>query len=80
MPICAISVPSGDGGWIHLGPDVAAFLDSLAKQKTLLDPYPGTVQVAEAEGDAAAKGVTFDSKVTITAKALSNRYDPKAGN
>lgn len=60
--------------------DVAAFLDSLAKQKTLLDPFPGTVQTAEAEGEATAKGVTFDSKVTITAKALSNRYDPKAGS
>jgi Tfp pilus assembly protein PilN len=60
--------------------DVAAFLDALAKQKTLLDPFPGTVQTAEAEGTAAGKGVTFDSKATITAKALSNRYDPKAGN
>jgi len=58
-------------------PDVAAFLDTLAKQRALVDAYPGVVQKAEGDN---AKGLTFQSSVTITQKALSHRYDLKAGN
>jgi Tfp pilus assembly protein PilN len=56
--------------------DFAAFLDVLAKQKTLLDPFPGEVKRAENEGD----GLAFSANVTVAEKALSHRYDPKAGN
>ncbi len=67
--------------------NVAAFLDSLAKQKTLLDPYPGTVQVAAntetgtstGTTTTAGKGYEFTASVAITNKALSHRYDIKDG-
>lgn len=66
---------SYEGEAVRYG-DFATFLDSLAKQKTLLDPFPGEVKRAEGE----ATGLTFTSTVTVTDKALSRRYDPKAGN
>lgn len=54
--------------------DFAAFLDSLAKQKQLLDPFPGEVKRSES-----GPGLTFTANVAVTDKALSHRYDPKAG-
>ncbi len=67
---------------------VAAFLDSLAKQKTLLDPYASNAGIGEQERSGvsdgsvavAPQGYTFASSVTISDKALSHRYDLKAGN
>lgn len=56
---------------------VANFLDSQAKQKTLVDPFASSVTTAAAQG---AKGLTFTSTATITAAALSHRYDLKAGS
>jgi Tfp pilus assembly protein PilN len=67
--------------------DVAALLDVLAKQKTLVDPYPGTVQSAEAvttgvsAGTTASigKGYTFTATSSVSDKSLSHRYDIKDG-
>ncbi|MEI8055790.1 MAG: hypothetical protein WCI29_00170 [Actinomycetes bacterium] len=67
--------------------DVAAFLDSLGKQKTLLDPYPNSAQlnpgssvgVSTGRVDVAGTGLTFSTTVTISANALSHRYDLNAG-
>ena len=58
-------------------PQVANFLDSQAKQKTLVDPFASSVTAATGQ---TAKGLTFTSTATITAAALSHRYDPKAGS
>jgi hypothetical protein len=58
-------------------PQVANFLDSQAKQKTLIDPFVTSVT---APTDSTVKGLTFSSSATITAAALSHRYDPKAGS
>ncbi|MFC6238361.1 hypothetical protein [Longivirga aurantiaca] len=66
---------SYEGEAVRFG-DFAAFLDVLAKQKTMLDPFPGEVKRAESD----AEGLTFSATVTVTDKALSRRYDPKAGN
>ena len=59
---------------------VAAWLDSLAKQPTYLDPYPSNVGANDA-----TKGrpvVLFSNTVNLGSKALSHRYDAKsqAGN
>jgi len=64
--------------------DVAALLDVLAKQKTLVDPYPGTVQAAEAAATGSGatgggKGYTFSATASVSDKALSHRYDIKDG-
>jgi Tfp pilus assembly protein PilN len=67
--------------------DVAALLDVFAKQKTLVDPYPGTVQSAEAvttgvsAGTTASpgKGYTFTATSSVSDKSLSHRYDIKDG-
>ncbi len=67
--------------------DVASLLDVLAKQKTLVDPYPGTVQSAEAvttgisAGTTASpgKGYTFTATSSVSDKSLSHRYDIKDG-
>jgi Tfp pilus assembly protein PilN len=58
--------------------DVAAWLDSLAKQKGYTQPYfsDSTVAPVGANNDA----VKFSSKVTVTDDALSKRYTEKAGN
>jgi len=61
-------------------PQVAAFLDSQAKQKTLLDPYANSVIAAKPDSSGAGKGVTFSSSSTVTATALSHRYDQLAGS
>lgn len=58
--------------------DVAAWLDSLARQKGYTQPYftDSTVS-ALADKD---KAVTFTSTVTLTEDALSRRYTDKAGS
>lgn len=62
-------------------PQVAAFLDSQAKQNSLMDSYVNSVTVnTETSGAGAGEGVTFKSVATITDKALSHRYDLKAGS
>ncbi len=58
-------------------PQVANFLDAQAKQKTLVDPFVSAVNAATATG---GKGLTFTSTATVTAAALSHRYDVKAGS
>ena len=55
---------------------VANFLDSQAKQKTLVDPYLSSVT---APTDNTSKAMSFASTATVTALALSHRYDVKAG-
>jgi len=56
---------------------VANFLTSQAKQKQLLDPY---VNSATASTDPTTKALAFTSTATVTAAALSHRYDLKAGS
>lgn len=57
--------------------DVAAWLDALAKQKGLTQPY-FTNSAKEAIGSETA--VAFTSQATITEDALSKRYTQKAGS
>lgn len=57
--------------------DVAAWLDSLARQKGLTQPY-FTSSTKEAIGSENA--VSFSSQATITEDALSGRYTKKAGS
>jgi len=57
--------------------DVAAWLDALAKQNGLIQPY-FTNSAKEAIGSETA--VSFTSQATITEQALSGRYVQKAGN
>jgi Tfp pilus assembly protein PilN len=67
---------------------VASFLDSIAKQKTLLDPYASNASIGEqqrtgvADGSVATapQGFVFASSATVSPQALSHRYDLKAGN
>jgi Tfp pilus assembly protein PilN len=58
--------------------DVAAWLDSLARQKGYSQPYfTDSTIVPLGTND---KAVTFASQVTVTDDALSKRYTQKAGN
>jgi Tfp pilus assembly protein PilN len=57
--------------------DVAAWLDALAKQKGLTQPYFTKSETAEIGAESA---VTFTSQATITEDALSGRYTSKAGS
>jgi Tfp pilus assembly protein PilN len=57
--------------------DVAAWLDALAKQKGLAQPY-FTSSSKELIGDESS--VNFTSQATITDEALSGRYSQKAGS
>lgn len=57
--------------------DVAAWLDALAKQQGLTQPY-FTASTKEEIGTEVA--VTFSSQATITEEALSGRYTQKAGS
>ena len=57
--------------------DVAAWLDALAKQKGLTQPY-FTSSAKEAIG--AQSAVNFTSQATLTEEALSGRYTQKAGS
>jgi len=61
-------------------PNVAAFLDAMAKQKTLVDPYATFVGVVPVQKGDPSKGVTFTSQAAVSDTALSHRYDLKAGN
>jgi Tfp pilus assembly protein PilN len=57
--------------------DVAAWLDALAKQKGLTQPYfTSSVKQPIGEEDA----VTFSSQATVTEDALSKRWTQKAGS
>ncbi len=58
--------------------DLAAFLESLAKQKGYTSPYFSDSTV-EAVGDR-DNAVKFSSTVTLTDDALSGRWTPKAGS
>lgn len=58
--------------------DVAAFLDSLAKQTGFAQPY-FTDSTEDALGDR-DHAVKFSSSVTLTDEALSKRYTQKAGS
>lgn len=57
--------------------DVAAWLDALAKTPYYEDPYLSNSAMNQKIGDQTVDG--FSSSVSLTAKALSNRYNPKAG-
>ena len=57
--------------------DVAAWLDSLAKQKGYTQPY---FTEATKEKIGTRDVVRFRSQVTVTEDALSKRYIPKAGS
>jgi Tfp pilus assembly protein PilN len=58
--------------------DVAAWLNSLARQKGYTQPYfsDSTIEAVGSNEDA----VKFTSQVTITDDALSKRYTEKASN
>lgn len=58
--------------------DVAAFLDSLAKQKSYVDPYFTNASVSD-DTDSGQKVVTFSATTTVTDKAKSGRYTNQAG-
>ena len=57
--------------------DVAAWLDSLAKNAHYSDPY---VTTATRTATGPTQPFLFDSSVILTSKALTNRYADKAGN
>ena len=57
--------------------DVAAWLDALAKQKGLTQPYFTKSDLVEIGSESA---VSFSSQATITEDALSGRYTSKAGS
>lgn len=69
------SVTFAGSGYAHN--DVAAWLDALAKQKGLTQPY-FTSSSKELIGDESS--VKFTSQATITDEALSGRYSQKAGS
>jgi Tfp pilus assembly protein PilN len=57
--------------------DVAAWLDALAKQKGLTQPYFTSSTVEDIGSEQA---VTFESQATITEESLSGRFTQKAGS
>jgi Tfp pilus assembly protein PilN len=69
------SVTFSGKGFTHN--DVAAWLNALAKQKGLTQPYFTSSQV---EDIGTEKAVTFESQATITEESLSGRYTQKAGS
>jgi Tfp pilus assembly protein PilN len=69
------SVTFSGRGFTHN--DVAAWLNALAKQKGLTQPYFTSSQV---EDIGTEKAVTFESQATITEESLSGRYTQKAGS
>ena len=88
-PVDAAAVP-GDVNYLQAGVgnivfegkgyghnDVAAWLDALAKQKGLTQPY---FTVSDAEKIGTEDVVTFTSQATITEDAFSGRYTGKAGS
>lgn len=66
--------------------DVASFLDSLAKQKKLLDPYFSAATLTESDSTVAGtkaappSGFTYVATSTVSDAALSHRYDLKEGS
>jgi Tfp pilus assembly protein PilN len=68
--------------------DVAAFEDSVVKQRNLFDVFVDSTGLADQQSTGVADGTvavgipgyTFKGSATIGAKALSHRYDMKAGN
>jgi Tfp pilus assembly protein PilN len=82
-PVAGQFAAAGIGSVVFAGQayshnDVAAWLESLARQKGYAQPYfsSSTIDPASASGHA----VTFTSQVTVTDDALSNRYTEKASN
>lgn len=69
------TVTFAGSGYAHN--DVAAWLDALAKQKGLTQPY-FTSSSKELIGEESS--VNFTSQATITDEALSGRYSQKAGS
>jgi Tfp pilus assembly protein PilN len=57
---------------------VSAWLDSLARARAYTDPYVSNA-ARKNPGDPSSS-FTFSSDVTVTSKALSNRYAAKAGS
>ena len=72
------SAPSLFEGHAYSHNDVAAWLNSLAKQKGYTQPYFSDSTVAPLGSNDHA--VKFTSQVTVTDDALSGRYTEKAGN
>jgi len=85
-----VAAPATSGGYLTPGigsvafegnglahNDVAAWLDALAKQKGLNQPYFTKSEIAPIGSD---KSVKFSSQATITEEALSGRYTQKAGS
>jgi Tfp pilus assembly protein PilN len=64
-------------GNAYAHPDVAAWLDGLAKQKGLNQPYFTSSNKQQIGGQDA---VSFASQATVTEDLLSNRWTQKAGN
>jgi Tfp pilus assembly protein PilN len=59
-------------------PQVAGWLQALAAQKSYTDPY---LQTAQGTGTTSSSGsYTWTSTVSLSDKALSHRYAPKAGS
>jgi hypothetical protein len=69
------SIQFSGKGYTHN--DVAAWLDALAKQKGLTQPYFTSSTVEEIGTE---KAVTFESQATLTEDALSGRFAQKAGS
>lgn len=62
-------------------PDVSVWLETLAKQKGLTQPYLTTATEEESlSGPEDEPVLTFSSEVTVTEEALRRRYEPKAGS
>jgi Tfp pilus assembly protein PilN len=64
-------------GSAYTHPDVAAWLDALAKQKGLTQPYFTSSTKQPIGGE---ESVTFSSQATVTDDLLSNRWTQKAGS
>ena len=61
--------------------DVATWLQVLAAEKGFSQAYfSSSIEDANLEGPSGDPSVKFTSQVTVTADALSHRYDPKAGS
>jgi Tfp pilus assembly protein PilN len=72
-------------------PRVASFLEAVSRNTGVLDPFASQITAKDTGGPSvstagvgaanvpAQKGVSFTATATITTKALSHRYDLKAG-
>jgi Tfp pilus assembly protein PilN len=61
------------GGQAGSLPQVAGWLQALANQRSYTDPYLSSTQ-SSGTGASSTAGYTFSSTVSLSAKALSNRY------